>query len=105
MAASAISPIWPRRCSRPSEAGNAWGRAQAFPWCRARYWQRVTPPTGNFLHRQYVAEAGLSPSNVAIGRATAESCSLPEGLLNPRQPIIGGFMRIPTRSELVGEFV
>jgi hypothetical protein len=26
MAASAISPIWPRRCSRSSEAGNAWGR-------------------------------------------------------------------------------
>jgi hypothetical protein len=43
MAASAISPIWPRRCSRSSEAVNAWGRPQAFPWCRARYWQRVAP--------------------------------------------------------------
>ena len=31
MAASAISPIWPRRCSRSSEAGNAWGRAPGVP--------------------------------------------------------------------------
>jgi predicted dehydrogenase len=25
--------------------GTFWGRAQAFPWCRARHWQRVAPLT------------------------------------------------------------
>jgi len=39
MAASAVSPIWPRRCSRSSEAGSAWEPPQAFPTlvsCRPR---------------------------------------------------------------------
>jgi hypothetical protein len=59
-----------------AQPGDAWGRAQAFPWCRAHYWQRVAPLMCNLSSARIAALGHFRPwfRIDADGSLSPDSC-------------------------------
>ena len=59
-----------------AQPGDAWGRAQAFPWCRAHYWQRVAPLTCSLSSARIAALGHFRPwfRIDADGSLSPDSC-------------------------------